>query len=250
MTADQLWLRRFQPVANPRIVLVCLPHAGGAASFFLPLSRSLPDGIELAAVQYPGRQDRYREPPSTSIGPLAGRLAEVVAETPGLVLFGHSMGAIVAFEAVRLLEQRGERCLGMVASGCRAPSLTQDNGVHRKDDAGLILETRRLGGTDTRVLDDDEMRAHILPALRADYTAIETYRAEPGAVVHCPVSVLIGDADDRVSVAAADEWRTATTGPFSRDVFRGGHFFLSARPAEVRDTVCTRIAAFERLVAP
>ena len=250
MTMEQLWLRRFQPLVNPRITLVGLPHAGGAASFFLPLSRSLPDGIELAAVQYPGRQDRYREPPLTSVYALADRLADVLVGTPGLVLFGHSMGAIVGFEVVRLLEQCGEQCLGLVASGCRAPTLTQDNGVHRHDAAGLILETRRLGGTDTRVLDDDEMRAHILPALRADYTAIETYRAEPGAVVHCPVSVLVGDADQRVGVAAADEWRSATTGPFSLHVFPGGHFFLSTHPADVRDTLCARIAAFELLVRP
>jgi pyochelin biosynthetic protein PchC len=250
VTVEQLWLRRFKPVPDPRITLVCLPHAGGAASFFLPLSRALPAGIELAAVQYPGRQDRYRERPLRSIGALADALADVLPNVPGLVLFGHSMGAIVAFEVVRLIERSSAGCLGLIASGCRAPMLSQDNGVHRHDDAGLVRETRQLGGTDTRVLEDAEMRARILPALRADYFAIETYRAEQGAVVRCPIGALAGEADPRVSIAAARAWRSATTGTFSFDVFPGGHFFPDTSAYAVRETLLTRISAFEQLIRP
>ncbi|MFF2330065.1 MULTISPECIES: thioesterase II family protein [unclassified Streptomyces] len=103
-----LWLRRFHPAPDRAVRPVCLPHAGGAASFFFPLSRALSADLDVLAVQYPGRQDRWQEKGVESLDELARQVYESIAPLADrpLALFGHSMGATLAFEVARLLEQR------------------------------------------------------------------------------------------------------------------------------------------------
>ncbi|MGP3976068.1 thioesterase II family protein [Streptomyces sp. 8N114] len=244
------WLRRLASAPGARARLICFPHAGGSASFFFPLRRSLPDTVEAYAVQYPGRQDRLGEPCLSSIDELADAVCEVLREEPGtpLVLFGHSMGAILAFEVARRRERSGAGSpLGLIVSGRRAPSLTRTETVHQLDDAGLIDEIRRLSGTDDALLDDPDMREMILPALRADYRAIETYRKSPGPPLGCPLSVFVGDEDPRASPAEAEAWRDHTSGDVTFHVFSGGHFYLSDRPQEFADTLAHELT---RLCGP
>ncbi|MBM2619499.1 thioesterase [Actinoplanes sp. LDG1-06] len=234
---DRTWIRVVRERPEAPVRLVCFPHAGGAASAFLPLGRRAGDDIEILAVQYPGRQDRYREPAVTELGQLADRVADVLAgAVPGPFAFlGHSMGAVVAFEVTRRLERRGAPAPQVLfVSGRRAPSLVREEDVHQRDDAGVLAEMKRLGGTDTDLLADPEVVEMIMPALRADYTAVETYRCDPpGAVVRSPIEVLIGDSDPRVSVAEAKDWAHHTTAGCGLRVFPGGHFYLTDRAAEV-----------------
>jgi pyochelin biosynthesis protein PchC len=212
------------------------------------MSRALGDEVEVLAVQYPGRQDRRREPLVPDIATLAARVAEALRpwhETGPLAFFGHSMGAIVAFETARRLERAGGNGpVLLFASGRRAPGHTVHETVHQRDDAGLIAELRRLSGTDASLFADDELLRAVLPAIRGDYRAIETYRADPGAVVACPVVAMVGDSDPRVSVADAARWAEHTTGGFSRHVFPGGHFYLTGQApavtARVRDVLAGR----------
>lgn len=232
---DGLWCRRFHPAPDADRRLVCFPHAGGSASFYHPVSAALSPGVDVIAVQYPGRQDRRREPAIDDICLLADQIADALgtwSDRP-LTFFGHSMGALVAFEVARRLERNGDGPLRLFASGRRAPSMYRDEQVHRRDDDGLIAELRALSGTDSRVLDDDEMLRMVLPALRSDYKAVETYRSEPASAVRCPVTVLVGDDDPKTSLDEARSWDAHTTGDFDLRVFPGGHFYLADRPEEV-----------------
>jgi surfactin synthase thioesterase subunit len=233
------WLRTFHPASRAAVRLVCLPHAGGSASYWYGLSAALPDEVEVLAVQYPGRQDRRSEPLIEEITPLAEQIADallpVAAEETPVALLGHSMGAVLAFEAARRLEAHGAGPVLLLASGRRAPSRYRHEDVHTRDDRGLIEELAALGGTDLRALTDPELLEMVLPPIRADYRAIETYRYEPGPPLGCPVHVLIGDADPKVDAAEAAAWREHTTGPFAVHTFPGGHFQLdSSRDAVVR----------------
>jgi surfactin synthase thioesterase subunit len=116
----------------------------------------------------------------------------------------------------------------LFVSGRRAPSIFREETVHRLDDAGILAELRRLNGTSSSVLNDDDMMRAALPALRADYRAAELYRAAPGARVNCPVTVLTGDSDPKTSLADANAWVQHTmSSSFEVHVFAGGHFFLS-----------------------
>ncbi|GGV40260.1 oleoyl-ACP hydrolase [Kitasatospora herbaricolor] len=225
------WIRRFHPSPASRVKLVCLAHAGGSANFYLPLSALLAPEVEVLAIQYPGRQDRWHEPVVADIGTLADRITAALRPWTGepLALFGHSMGAVLGFEIARRLEAGpGRPPLALFASGRRAPSRTRDERVHLLDDDDLVAEIEALQGTAPGALADPELRALVLPGVRADYRAIETYRCPPGATVATPVTVLIGDRDPRVDVAEAEAWFEHTTAATGLRVFPGGgHFYLA-----------------------
>ncbi len=224
---SDLWLRRFRPASDPAARLLCLPHAGGAASYYLPVSRALAPAIDVLAVQYPGRQDRHTEPPVESVEGLADQLVPLLDLDLPLRIFGHSLGASVAFEVARRLEARGVVPAALFVSGRRAPSRDREETVHLLDDDGLLAEVKSLAGTDAAVFDDPELVRMVLPTLRNDYRAAETYRWRPGPPLTCPVHALTGDADPRVTVEEAAAWEEHTSGRFTLTTFTGGHFYLT-----------------------
>jgi surfactin synthase thioesterase subunit len=232
---DALWCRRYRPATNPAARLVCLPHAGGSASFFVPLSKALNPEIDVLAIQYPGRQDRRAEQPINNMAVLADRAHDILRRQPEmpLIFFGHSMGAILAFEVTRRLEADRKGPVRLFASGRRAPSTYRDEMVDLGDDESILAEVRSLNGTASPVLGDDEMMRAALPALRADYCAIGTYVCAPEAILSCPISVLVGDNDPKTTLDEAKAWATHTSGPFDLQVFPGGHFFLTDHADEI-----------------
>ncbi|MFC7896653.1 thioesterase II family protein [Streptomyces sp. NPDC057381] len=250
------WVRRFHPAPDSGVRLVCLPHAGGSASFYFALSRALTPAIDLLAVQYPGRQDRRHEPNIGSLPELADRIFETVGHLDDrpLALFGHSMGAVLAFEvALRMRDAGLPTPVRLFASGRRAPSRDRDERLHLGSDAQLLAEVRRLGGPHAALLAEPDVRDMIMPSIRSDYRAVENYRWAPGPSLDCPVTVLTGDSDPRVSLDEAQAWQEHTTGATEVEVFPGGHFFLldhNARLARLLTDRLTRRTADGRSQAP
>ncbi len=121
----------------------------------------------------------------------------------------------------------------LYASGRRAPSTRRAERVHLGGDRELIAEMRRLDGTDSRVLGDEELLRMVLPAIRNDYRAIETYQGDADGRVRCPVTVLTGDGDPRTSLPEARAWAGHTEGGFDLDIYAGGHFFLVQHAATI-----------------
>ncbi|MEU9716490.1 alpha/beta fold hydrolase [Streptomyces sp. NPDC047976] len=246
------WIRRFHPPAvppgRPVPVLVVLPHAGGSASFYFPLSRDLAAHAEVLTVQYPGRQERLGEPIPDTIAGLADGVERALEPWRGrpLVLFGHSMGAVLAYELARRLEAAGATPRGLIVSGRRSPlAEREEEHLHARDDDTLIARVRSLSGTDPALLADPGFRALILPALRSDYRAVETWRHEPGPPLRTPVSVLCGDSDPRASVAEAMGWRDVAGAGFGFRLFPGGHFYLAGgQHAAVVRAVAEDLAGF------
>lgn len=233
---SRLWVRRFTNRPGAALRLVCFPHAGGSASYFRPLAEALGQDVELTAIQYPGRQDRRREMPSGSIAELADAVTKVLGTDPlhePTVFFGHSMGATLAFEVIRRYERESGRAqLGLIASGRRAPLIQRENALHLSPDHVLLREMRGLNGTDADLLSDPEIREMILPVIRADYRAIETYRFDGGPPLSIPIHGYIGDADPRVTVDDVRAWEAHTAAAFELKVFAGGgHFYLADMPA-------------------
>lgn len=232
-----LWLRRYVPAPDAERVLVCFPHAGGSATFYQPVARSLAPDLDVVAVQYPGRQDRRTDPVVDDLGELSELIVPEITPWAGrpMILFGHSMGATVAFEVARRLEAAGTPPAALVVSARRAPSRHRDEFVHQQDDDGLIAEIKKLAGTDSSLLGDEELLRMIMPAIRGDYRAAETYRWTPGPALTCPVLALTGDADPKATVAEVDAWREHTTGEFALHTFDGGHFYLTGHQGAVLD---------------
>ncbi|MFF5372863.1 thioesterase II family protein [Streptomyces sp. NPDC013187] len=236
------WFRSFVPdsqgtsATGRGLRLICFPHAGGGASAFLRLSREVTPGIEVMAVQYPGRQDRRNEEPPAGIGLLADALAdEIRREVTGrYAFFGHSMGAIVAHEvALRLAEREEPGPERLFLSGRGAPSTTPYAHDRLRTDADVLAMVRRLGGTADVVFDDPDVLAMVMPTLRADYRALGSYVWTPRPLLDIPFTVLVGDADPVVPVAAVAGWKEFTTARTDMEVFEGGHFYLDVRTKEV-----------------
>lgn len=240
---DDRWFRQFQPAGPDAVTLCCFPHAGGSASYYVPLSKALSPDVRVLVAQYPGRQDRYTEPPLSSIAELADRItAELLPHTERpFALFGHSMGATLAFEVTRRLTDRSP--VTLFVSGRRAPSCVRYEAVHRLADEGLLAEMLRLDGTDAQVVLDDELVRLILPALRADYQAIETYRCAPDATVACEIVGLTGVDDPKTTAAEAEGWERHTTAGFRLHRFPGGHFFLAEQWSAVAEILREPLAA-------
>jgi surfactin synthase thioesterase subunit len=169
-------------------------------------------------------------------------LADLVADElrPWLdrptAFFGHSMGAALAFEVALRVADTG-RLVCLFASGRTAPSRQRVKTVHLLDDDGLLAEVRKLSDIAPELLAEPDIVRMILPSLRADYRAVETYRHVPGRLLDCPVVSLIGDADTEVTEAEASAWADHTTGPFACHTFPGGHFYLTAAMPELTTLV-------------
>lgn len=253
-TSQGGWIRQYheRPAGGP--TLVCFPHAGGSAAAYFQLSASLSSHVEVLIVQYPGRQDRMAEACIDDVRELAQRVTEALARRRSrpLTLFGHSMGSIVAYEcALRLQEQMpGDRkaetspLLGLIASGRAAPSVQWDRGVHRRDDAGIVAELTKLAGTDPALFADQDLLAHIIPPIRSDFKAAETYQCAPGTRLCCPISAYSGDSDPYVTSANLQQWAEHTISTFTTRIFPGDHFYLQSHNSEVAAAIFQDIAAF------
>ncbi|MEB3959090.1 alpha/beta fold hydrolase [Streptomyces kunmingensis] len=243
MTDTDVWIRRYFPSTEATVQLICLPHAGGSAPFYRPVAQALSPRVEVLAVQYPGRQDRRNEPMIDDLGVLADRVSEAVAacvDRP-FALFGHSMGATLAFEVAARLERRQRYPLRVFASGRRAPSMRRDERVHERDDDGVVRELRTLSGTDQRVFGDEELLRMVLPAIRNDYRAAETYRYTPGPPLRAPITALTGDSDPKASHEEVAAWGTHTDGGFELHTYPGGHFYLLDHTADVLRVIDDRL---------
>jgi surfactin synthase thioesterase subunit len=239
------WFHRFSPVHGNPVRLFCFPHAGGGAAAFVRLSRTLAPDVDVLGVQYPGRQDRLGEECVRTLPELADLISAEVrrltADGVPYALFGHSMGATVAFETARRLEaDGGAGPLALLASGRVPPATPPVNGGRLPDDRALLADLRRLGGTAAAVFDDPRLLGVVLPSLRGDYHAVQRYAfSGERRVLNCAVTAMVGDSDIRVSVAQSADWADYTNGDFVARVFPGGHFYLDENNGPVADCVRT-----------
>jgi surfactin synthase thioesterase subunit len=208
---------------------VAFPHAGGSATCFFPLSGALSPDVDVLAIQYPGRQDRRKEDNVEDLLTLADLIVPEVlpyADRP-LALYGHGMGATVAFEvAVRLAAAQVVPGL-LLVTGRRAPSSSRDERIHSCSDADFVREVKGLGSTDSRLFDDPQTLKMILPGLRSDYRATELYRYRDTPPLECPIVALIGEDDPMVTEEEALLWGTHTAAGLTVSVMSGDHFFIN-----------------------
>ena len=211
--------------------LFCLPCAGGGASVYHAWRRELPAGIDCCPIQLPGRESRWRESLFTSMTPLVDVLTDAIvshADVP-FALFGHSMGAAIAFEVVRALRRRGAPLpLRLFVAGLSSPETSRPGHRHRLDDRALADELRRFGGTPPRLLEDEELLRHVLPILRADFAVIETWQPADEAPLPLPITAFAGADDREAPPPALAGWRRQTDADFRVVVVPGHHFFVQS----------------------
>ena len=229
------------------VLLFCFAHAGGGAAFYRPWPAVLGPDIEVCPVVLPGREARRRELPYTRMAQLVEPLFDALlsrADRP-FVLFGHSMGAAVAYEMARrfsVVPAGGPCCL--VVSGRQPPHRpARHPPIHRLPQDEFVARVSALDGTPAEVLRDKELLAAFLPSLRADFELNETYVPAPHPRLAIPVWAFVGDEDPLVEPPDMLAWGEVTTGPFDTRVFSGGHFYAQGARPEVLVAVREAVAA-------
>ncbi|MFD7594407.1 thioesterase II family protein [Kitasatospora sp. NPDC059812] len=234
------WHRDAAPNGRSGPVRVyCLPHAGGSASAYLPWARSGEQpGLTIVPVELAGRGTRLAEPPTAVMDEVVDGLLALLASRPAdepFILFGHSMGARIAYETTRRLAAEARPLpLSLVVSGGRAPGTPDVTRLHGLTDDELLERIVGLGGTPAEVLEFADLMQMILPVLRADVTLLGEYndRIRP-TVLPCPVLALGGADDLMAGPEWITGWRATTAAGFRHRILPGDHFFLHQQRAEV-----------------
>lgn len=235
------WLLR-QPVrAQASVRLLCVPYAGGNAWMFRQWASRLPETIEVCAVQLPGHVGRMSEAAITDFATLLSLLADALRLEVGgpVALFGHSLGALVAFELARSMRDRsGREALHLFVSGHNAPQAPREGDTDlddsiELDDETIVEKLRRLGCTPEAVLQNREMRQLMLPILRADFALYRSYAYRESEPLCCPITVFGGLQDPHTDGAGLDAWRRQTRGPCRVQLVSGDHFFVVAQEESV-----------------
>lgn len=238
------------PLRERRLRMYCFAYAGGNAAVFQPWQARLAPDIEVCAVQLPGRGMRFGETLFTAMPALVEALAPAISHPDGVpfVFFGHSLGALVAFELARhVARHRQPGPQHLIVSGCAAPrDRPPRRALHALPEEEFIAALREYNGTPAEILEHRELMDLVSPTLRADFAIVETYEYRTAPPLAIPISVFAGTGDDRVSPEHAKAWSKETTRPTALHWFDGDHFFVNSARDAVLEKLRTELAYLVR----
>ena len=239
------WFSVARPNPYARLRLFCFPYAGGNSLLFHNWNQHLPGSVEICTAQLPGRGARTREPAFTALQPLIEALGPAIyplLQEP-FAFFGHSMGAIIAFElALYLRREYGLMPLHLFVSGRRAPQVFRDMRlIHNLPNAAFIAELRRLDGTPLEALEHPELMEVMMPLLRADFALVDTYEYRPQPPLECGITAYGGLQDQDVTRDDLAAWHSQTRSAFRLQMQPGGHFFVQKEPEILLRSLCCEL---------
>ncbi|MGV0780436.1 thioesterase II family protein [Mycolicibacterium sp. XJ775] len=233
------WVKRY-PGSESSTATLVFPHAGGAAVAYRGFGTALAAaGSDAYVMQYPQRGDRLSHPAAPTVEDLAKDLFDAGdwAGIGSLRLFGHCMGAVVAFEFARIAERNGVGIDALWVSASEAPSAVAAAPALPMAESEIIAEMVDLGGTDEALLADDDFVELLLMAVRADYSAFNRYACDADVTIAADIYALGGESDHRIGEDMLRRWETHTTGAYTCSMFDGGHFYLNTQLEDVAELV-------------
>jgi len=227
---------------EPRLYI--FPHTGGSAEFYVPFARAFTGGTKCVAVQYPGKRAGKDLSQYTGIPDLADRLCAMLKpeESPAgqVALFGHSMGALLAFEVALRFEQAGNPVAALFVSASAAPGLLRRVANLQGSDAQLLTMVSEVTGANPEFLNNEHFAATILPTLRG-LKAVAAYESPPESKVSCPIHALMADNDELGTEELMSPWEQRTTSSFDLTVFPGDHFYINTNLPRLAQWVEERV---------
>ncbi|GHE75308.1 thioesterase [Streptomyces longispororuber] len=241
------WVTGRLAAGEPRVRLLCFPQAGGAAGAFSVWRPHLPDGLELAPVELPGRGTRGAEPLPTDLDTLVATLVDALATefTRPYALFGHSFGGLLAYELALAAQRHGiAPPRAVLVSGARPPHLPPTaEPVQERDDAGLLRWLRATGGMPENLLRHTGYVRSVLAAVRADLTLGTRHRRAEPAPLDCPLHTFGGSEDPVVSPGELRQWQPYATSGVRVTLYPGAHFYLYDDPARLLGDIAAVLTA-------
>jgi surfactin synthase thioesterase subunit len=229
------WLLFPRPNPEAALRLFCFHYAGGSAQAFHDWPGRLPPGMEMGAIQLPGRGHRLSEPHVRRLLPLSRIVAQELLpylDKP-FVFFGHSLGALLCFETARSLRRENRRQPAhLFVSAIEAPhrrSLKESlSGLPK---SALVKKLREFNGAPAEALQNAELLDLMLPTTRADFELCETYEYRPEPPLECPMTIYGGLEDREVEAGRLAAWSEMTVGDCEVRMFPGGHFYINSSRA-------------------
>jgi medium-chain acyl-[acyl-carrier-protein] hydrolase len=234
------------PQAEAKTRLFCFPHGGGGASIYRDWTEYLPNSIELIALQPPGRENRMFEPAMNNLDKLVDNTVSVITSylDKPFALFGHSLGAKMAFETARELRRRSLPIPShLFVAGQSAPHLPLIRPFfHKLPDQQFIQAVKKQYKMIPQpVLENNELLTLMMPALRGDFCMSEQYVYRKESPLECPVTAFSGEDDSEVSPDRLEAWKFETSVQFSSQLFPGDHFFVQSKPKIVIDAILQQL---------
>lgn len=244
------WIHYVRPVPGARIILLCFPYAGGAASAFRSFAAGLADrGIEVWPVQPPGRETRFSEPYFTDLVSMTKVLTNVVSPQIGdrpYAVYGHSAGAVMAYAFARHMSTLGRSTpRHLFVSGCRPPQHPDpDFPIHRLPHERFLNRLIGYGRIPPNLMEYSDIAETVIATTRADLQLVETYPWPEDPALECPITAFGGVADATVPVELLPDWRAMTRNDTETVLLPGGHFPSPIGEQRLMEVICRALSDY------
>jgi len=231
----QKWISQFEPRPQAKIKLFCIPYAGGSSQTYSKWHHYMNDDIEINAIQLAGRDGRKNEAFSTCIHEISEEICQVLSTVEeDVALFGHSMGALIAYEVANKMELRNKGLSHLFLSARPSPDIPQRFKRSHLPRNQLIAHLQSLGGTNNRILMDEGLMDLAIPVIRADYALLESYIINNKArVLNTPSTLFSAQNDHLVPLDQVHNWKRYLPENTQLHEVSGDHFYLNSHPQEL-----------------
>ncbi len=232
------WIENWLPRPNAQVRLFCFPHVGGSAAIYRTWPAKFSEQVELLTVELPGRGQRFGETPFSSLKEMLIIFHQAISSylDKPFFIFGHSMGALIAYEWALLLQKEKQTLplkLFLSAFGAPHVALSREKQLHLLSDKEFLEELHRLKGTPAEVLKHKELMQLLIPMIRADLKMVETYQYQVSEALALPLCVLGGTQDSEVEESKLLAWKDLTSSVFKSKFLEGDHFFIQSKRDEL-----------------
>lgn len=230
--SNNIWIKYGNKNPDAKIRLFCLPYAGASASIYNKWQNEFGKLIEVQPIQLPGRENRYEEKYDTNVKDLVQNISvgiEQFLDKP-FAIFGHSMGAILAYElSCEIYKRYAKKLTALFVSACRCPEQMSDYKpiIHNLPDDEFFKAVQGYNGIHPEFLQSKEFIQYFIPILRNDFKTVETYTYEKKSQLECPIIAYCGINDSNILTDQVIKWQDYTSDKFSYKIFEGDHFFIN-----------------------